>query len=157
MCVSSPAASVHIYLTRGSHLSSSTAHHIHIHTRWGGRGSPETCTPGSHSCCRPRARRYLAWLALGPIQRGPLLGLAEVWVVRVAAPQLFAGLKGPELRGRGTGSQGRTSSPALTSCPGCKGQGHRERGGWWTLGPEDCEEGRRGLCNQSRTHPQAPP
>lgn len=40
---------------------------------------------------------YLAWCALRPIQRGPLLGLAEVWVVRMAAPQLLAGLEGPEL------------------------------------------------------------
>lgn len=49
--------------------------------------------------------RYLAWFALCPIQRRPLLGLTEVWVVGVAAPQLLAGLKGPELWGRGWGDR----------------------------------------------------
>lgn len=38
----------------------------------------------------------LAWCTLCPIQWRPLLGLAEVWVVGVAAPQLLAGFKGSE-------------------------------------------------------------
>lgn len=39
----------------------------------------------------------LSRVALGPVQRGPLLGFAEVRVVRVAAPQLLARVEGAEL------------------------------------------------------------
>lgn len=44
-----------------------------------------------------RTSPYLARRALGPIQGWPLLGFAEVRVVRVAAPQLLAGIEGAEL------------------------------------------------------------
>lgn len=40
---------------------------------------------------------YLARCTLGSVQRRPLLGLAEIGVVGVAAPQLFAGVIGAEL------------------------------------------------------------
>ena len=92
--------------------------HTHAATRLGGRGSPGTCT----LLLQPQERRYLARGTLCPVQRGPLLGLAEVRVVRMAAPQLFAGLEGLELRGKGTGVTGYTGPQALTSCPGGKGQ-----------------------------------
>lgn len=43
---------------------------------------------------------YLAQGALGAIQGRPFLGLAEVRVVRVAAPQLLAGVKSTELQSK---------------------------------------------------------
>lgn len=41
---------------------------------------------------------YFSRSALGPVQRRPLLGFAEVRVVRVTAPQLFARVKGSKLK-----------------------------------------------------------
>lgn len=40
---------------------------------------------------------HLARCTHSPVQWGALLGLAKVRVVGVTAPQLFAGVKGPEL------------------------------------------------------------
>lgn len=99
------------------------------------------------------ARRYLAWRALSPVQRGPLLGLAEVWVVRVAAPELLACLKGPELCDKGNGvtgldwlSSSDKSSRRQRVVP--------ERGkGVGALGPEHRKGGRRGPSTQSPTCP----
>lgn len=45
----------------------------------------------------PSALTHLARCTHGPIQWGALLGLAKVGIVRVAAPQLLAGIEGPEL------------------------------------------------------------
>ena len=80
--------------------------HAFISTLSGEAGLPWGLRPGKALLLQPPARRYLAWRALRPVQRGPLLGLAEVRVVRVAAPQLLAGLEGPELRGKGNGVTG---------------------------------------------------
>ena len=55
---------------------------------------------GRHLCmsrCLPSAPTHLARCTHGPIQGRPLLRLAKVGVVRVAAPQLLARVKGPEL------------------------------------------------------------
>lgn len=90
--------------TWGSHL----APHTHIHCTLGGEAgvSLRPIPQEGLSCCRPQSRRYLAWCTLGPIQWGALLGLAEVWVVGVAAPQLLAGLRSRELRDKGSGVTG---------------------------------------------------
>lgn len=100
--------------------------HTHASTRLGGRGFPGTRT----ALLQPRARGYLARRTLGPVQRGPLLGLAEVRVVRLAAPQLLAGLEALELRGKGTGVVSRTGPQALTSCSGAS-DGEGPCGGRW--------------------------
>lgn len=127
---------------RGSHLPPSPSP-THIHYTLGEEaGAPLGPSPGSHSCCR-----YLAWRTLGPVQRGPLLGLAEVRVVRVAAPQLLTGLKGRELRGKGYGVTRPDWFPSSD-----KGQrAATERREWWKLG------GRRSLSGQSPTHSEAQP
>ena len=72
------------------------------------QGSPETTPallqgpagPALESCarpCLPSALTHLARRTHGPIQGRPLLCLAKVGVFRVAAPQLFARVEGPEL------------------------------------------------------------
>ena len=60
----------------------------------------EGTVPGDLSVpwCLSCAWTHLARRTHGPIQGGALLGLAKVGIVRVAAPQLLAGVKGPELK-----------------------------------------------------------
>lgn len=60
---------------------------------------------------------------MGAIPWGPLLGLAEVWVVGVGTPQLLAGIQEHKLCGEGTESLGGTGS-VLPICPW--GQGARK-------------------------------
>lgn len=104
MCVSSREDStpicLHTRLTLVPHSHAALAT-MHSHPHWVegqvplGAGTQEGTVPAAP------AHSYLAWRALSPVQRGPLLGLAEVRVVGVTAPELLAGLEGPELRGKG--------------------------------------------------------
>lgn len=79
---------------------------------------------------------YLAQGALSAIQGRPLLGLAEVRVVRVAAPQLLAGVKSTELQSKqdiGAGSILPHGEPSLRAGEGPRllvGTGRGDRG--WT-------------------------
>lgn len=100
----------------------------------GGRqGSPEmTPAPlqgpaGSslESCarpCLPSALTHLARRTHGPIQGRPLLCLAKVGVFRVAAPQLFARVEGPELE------ESSGSWQATSHCRGLAGLPPSPRG-----------------------------
>lgn len=78
------------------------------------RGDAKKPRRGGGKPNTPRHQRhgqYLARGALGAIQGRPLLGLAEVGVVRVAAPQLLAGVEGAELQSqRDTGGGGAPST-----------------------------------------------
>lgn len=157
MCVSSCEGStpicLHARLTLVPHSHAALAT-MHSHPHWVegqvplGAGTQEGTLPAAP------AHSYLAWCALSPVQWGPLLGLAEVWVVGVAAPQLLAGLEGPELRGKGdrvTGLDWPSSSGKLSRGT----NGDREGAGCgWALRPH-CQGGRRGPSNQSPARPPA--
>lgn len=76
------------------------------------------------SHCLPSAPTHLARCTHGPVQGGPLLGLAKVGIVRVAAPQLFAGVEGPELKERaGAAHQSASHCRSLRVPQGPLGQG----------------------------------